>query len=142
MIIKTIIPLLFAVFCFFGCQTNKTQESKDIPSHTEIEKDNSTVFSLPDRDASTAIVNYSFLNESNVGQEISLTGLLQGNNGNWVLIHNPTSRGRVTFILEVSENLESDLNNFVEKNINITGILTNASSTWVKHLRLLSIANE
>ena len=81
--------------------------------------------------------NHSFLKEENIGQNFEITGLLSFSEfGNWVLIENPKSKSKVTFILEVSEELQKDFEQRKDNPVTVAGILTKVNGTWSKELKV------
>lgn len=85
-------------------------------------------------------LNSSYLSSEDVGEVISVSGKLLKNGSGFTLIENPDSRSRVTFILEVSDaEINKTLQEFAGKTVTVTGELTDASSTWTKKMKVLSV---
>ena len=83
--------------------------------------------------------NHSFLKEENVGQSFVITGLLSfSESGNWILTENPKSKSKVSFILEVSEELQKDFEQRKDNPVTVCGILTKVNGTWLKELKVES----
>lgn len=83
--------------------------------------------------------NTSSLNEKNNGSETVISGLIENNGENFVLIQRPESRSRVSFILDVDENLVLDFEKLVGSKARVKVELTDASKTWTKYARVLEI---
>ena len=84
--------------------------------------------------------NHSYLTEEAVGSTIEVKGLLSVNKNSFVLKENPTSKSVVTFKLEVKKaSLKRKLKKLDGKTVKITGVLTEASSTWNKKMKVLSV---
>ena len=87
-----------------------------------------------------AMQNHSYLTEEAVGSTIEVKGLLSVNKNSFVLKENPTSKSVVTFKLEVKKaSLKRKLKKLDGKTVKITGVLTEASSTWNKKMKVLSV---
>ena len=87
-----------------------------------------------------AMQNHSYLTEEAVGSTIEIKGLLSVNKNSFVLKENPTSKSVVTFKLEVKKaSLKRKLKKLDGKTVKITGVLTEASSTWNKKMKVLSV---
>ena len=88
----------------------------------------------------TPSVNHSYLTEDNVGDVISVKGKLQVNGSSFTLTENASSKSRVTFVLEVnSESLETKLKELSGTTVTVSGELTQATSTWTKKMKVLSV---
>ena len=84
--------------------------------------------------------NHSYLTEEAVGSTIEVKGLLSVNKNSFVLKENPTSKSVVTFKLEVKKaSLKRKLKKLDGQTVKITGVLTEASSTWNKKMKVLSV---
>lgn len=84
--------------------------------------------------------NHSYLTEEYVGSEIKVSGLLTAKKNTFVLKENPESRSVVTFGLEVKKwSLKRKLRKLDGKTVTLTGIITDASSTWTKKMTVISI---
>ena len=84
--------------------------------------------------------NHSFLTEENQGSEITITGLLSAKKNTFVLKENPDSRSVVTFNLEVKKwSLKRKLRKLDGKTVKITGVLTDASRTWIKSMKVTKV---
>jgi hypothetical protein len=87
-----------------------------------------------------AMQNHSYLTEEAVGSTIEVKGLLSVNKNSFVLKENPTSKSVVTFKLEVKKaSLKRKLKKLDGQTVKITGVLTEASSTWNKKMKVLSV---
>lgn len=85
-------------------------------------------------------INYSSLSPEQEGSELTVTGLFsKGANGSTTLVTNPESRSRVTFVLADPEGVLAATAPEDDSIITITGILTDASATWRKHLDVIAI---
>lgn len=84
--------------------------------------------------------NHSFLTEEYQGSEITITGLLSAKKNTFVLKENPDSRSVVTFNLEVKKwSLKRKLRKLDGKTVKLTGVLTDASRTWIKTMKVSKI---
>ncbi len=84
--------------------------------------------------------NHSYLTEESVGSEIKVTGLLTAKKNVFALEENPESRSVVTFGLEVKKwGLKRKLRKFDGQKVTLVGVVTEASSTWTKKIKVLSI---
>ena len=91
-------------------------------------------------DKMPAIQNHSYLSQEYVGTEQTITGFLSAYKNSFVLTENPSSRSKVTFVLEVKKlTLKWKLRRLNGKNVQIKGVLQEASSTWTKKLRVLTV---
>lgn len=84
--------------------------------------------------------NHSFLTEEYEGSEITITGLLSAKKNTFVLKENPDSRSVVTFNLEVKKwSHKRKLRKLDGKTVKITGVLTDASRTWIKSIKVTKV---
>ena len=86
--------------------------------------------------------NHSYLTEDAVGSTIEVKGLLSVNpkNNTFVLKENPDSRSVVTFNLEVKKwGLKRRLKKLNGKTVKVSGELLEATSTWTKKMKVLSV---
>lgn len=84
--------------------------------------------------------NHSFLTEEYQGSEITITGLLSAKKNTFVLKENPDSKSVVTFNLEVKKwSLKRKLRKLDGKTVKLTGVLTDASRTWIKSMKVTKI---
>lgn len=84
--------------------------------------------------------NHSFLTEEYQGSEITITGLLSAKKNTFVLKENPDSKSVVTFNLEVKKwSLKRKLRKLDGKTVKITGVLTDASRTWIKSIKVTKV---
>ena len=65
------------------------------------------------------IINHSFLTKENIGEAITVYGILQRQGNNWILIENSKSKSRVTFFIEDSESFEKMFAKNAEKNVKV-----------------------
>ena len=121
--------LAILILATVSCHSKKESEPEAEPVEIVIEK-NPTI--LP-------VVNHSFLTEEDVGETLTITGVLSGQKGNWVLTENASSKSRVTFVLEVPADLELELEQLVSEKVTVTGTLTNVFGTWKKAMKVASI---
>lgn len=85
-------------------------------------------------------VNYSSLSSEQEGFKLTVTGLFsKGANGSASLITNPESRSRVTFVLADPEGVLAAAAPADGSVITVTGVLTDASKTWRKHLDVIAL---
>lgn len=84
--------------------------------------------------------NHSFLTEEHQGSEITITGLLSAKKNTFVLKENPDSKSVVTFNLEVKKwSLKRKLRKLDGKTVKLTGVLTDASRTWIKSMKVTKV---
>lgn len=84
--------------------------------------------------------NHSYLRNDSIGAEIKVTGLLTAKKNTFALEENPESRSVVTFGLDVKKwSLKRKLRKLDGKTVTLTGVLTDASSTWTKKMKVLKI---
>lgn len=84
--------------------------------------------------------NHSFLTEEYQGSEITITGLLSAKKNTFVLKENPDSKSVVTFNLEVKKwSLKRKLRKLDGKTVKLTGVLTDASRTWIKAMKVTKV---
>ena len=121
--------LAILILATVSCHSKKESAPEAEPVEIVIEK-NPTI--LP-------VANHSFLTEEDVGETLTITGVLSGEKGRWVLTENASSKSRVTFVLEVPADLELELEQLVSEKVTVTGTLTNVYGTWKKAMKVLSI---
>lgn len=124
--------LVILILATFSCHSKKESVLEEEQEKVVIEK-NPTILT---------ITNHSFLTEEDVGKTLSITGVLFGEKGNWILTENASSKSRVTFVLEVPADLELELEQLVSEKVTVTGTLTNVYSTWKKAMTVTEIANK
>ena len=95
---------------------------------------------LSSKDFKLKATDHSFLTEEHVGSDIKITGVLSVNKNSFVLTENPDSRSAVTFNLEVKKwGLKRKLKKLDGQKITVSGELLEATSTWTKKLKVLSV---
>jgi hypothetical protein len=124
--------LVILILATFSCHSKKESVLEEEQEKVVIEK-NPTILT---------ITNHSFLTEEDVGETLTITGVLSGEKGNWVLTENASSKSRVTFVLEVPTDLELELEQLVSEKVTVTGTLTNVYGTWKKAMTVTEIANK
>ena len=88
----------------------------------------------------TVVSNHSFLTEEHVGSNIKITGVLSVDKKNFVLTENDDSRSAVTFNLVVKKSkLKKQLKKLDGQKITVSGELLEATSTWTKKMKVLSV---
>ena len=81
-------------------------------------------------------VNYSYLSEENIGQEIVVRGKILKSGNSFTLLENPDSKSRVSFFLDFEdESLKEKLT--AGSIVQLSGILTSAESPWKKGMKVL-----
>ena len=85
------------------------------------------------------IINHSFLTEENIGDAITVYGILQKQGNNWILKENPKSKSSVTFFIEDSESFEKMFAKNTEKNVKVVGVLKDAKNAWQKIMIVTSL---
>lgn len=129
-----IVSVLTVSACASKCKKTDTTPAKTVES--EFQNDNLK----KDNNKKNLLINYSFLNENNVGETLSVTGSLHQNGNGFTLIADPDSKSRVTFILEVTDSeLKKKLQSLAGKTVTVTGELLEANSTWTKKLKVQSV---
>ncbi len=139
------IPVMAAVLLlvpFTGCRTKQ-------PESVSAETVRFTVLP-PSVAAAPVAVNYSALGPANQGEELTLTGELRQSGSSFCIEMNTQSRSKVTFVIDSPA--ESDqlsglvawkkLTQLTGKTVTVTGILTDCSATWTKHMALVSVVAE
>ena len=124
---KLVYVFFILMVVIFGCQSQKNVTPEIQNESVLQEKD-----LLP-------MGNHSFLKEENVGQSFVITGLLSfSESGNWILTENPKSKSKVSFILEVPDELQKDFEQRKDNPVTVCGILTKVNGTWLKELKVES----
>ncbi len=137
---KLLLTALCAGLFFAGCasQKNSVKQSEQLSAaEKEAGQTLTQPTSLPGR-----AFNHSFLNESHVGQSVTVSGLLQKTDTGFKLTEDYKMRSAVTFILTVDardEALNKALLSRLESECSVTGTLTEASSKWTKKLTVTSV---
>ena len=85
------------------------------------------------------IINHSFLTKENIGDAITVYGILQQQGNNWILIENSKSKSRVTFFIEDSESFEKIFAKNAEKKVKVVGVLKDAKNAWQKTMLITSL---
>lgn len=85
------------------------------------------------------IINHSFLTKENIGEAITVYGILQRQGNNWILIENSKSKSRVTFFIEDSESFEKMFAKNAEKNVKVVGVLKDVKNAWQKTMLITSL---
>ena len=111
-----------------SCQTSKNVNSV---SFKKFEKKNKTM--------ANSVHNHSFFTEKDVGKSFSVKGKLFYKESNWVLLENPNSRSCVSFVLEVSKEVNSLLAENEGRIVTVVGTLTKVKDTWNKTIFVISI---
>lgn len=132
-----VVILIFGLV-FFGCKSKNTlEESYEKTSESVVVIPafvNNQEITLP-----VTVSNHSFLTEENVGEAFSIVGELQQVENKWLLIENPKSKSKVTFVLEGFSSMENLLAENLEKSVKITGVLTAVDGAWSKTLSVSAI---
>lgn len=123
----------------FSACASKCKKTDSVDSKTTVPEVQNETFKK-DNNKKNLLINYSFLNEKNVGETLSVTGNLSQNGNGFTLISDPDSKSRVSFILEVTDSeLKKKLQSLAGETVTVTGELTEANSTWTKKLKVLKI---
>lgn len=85
------------------------------------------------------IINHSFLTKENIGEAITVYGILQQQGNNWILIENSKSKSRVTFFIEDSESFEKIFAKNAEKKVKVVGVLKDVKNAWQKTMLITSL---
>lgn len=137
---KLLLTALCAGLLFAGCASQKNSVKQSEQQNTAEKEAGQTLTqpaSLPGR-----AFNHSFLNESHVGQSVTVSGLLQKTGTGFKLTEDYKMRSAVSFILTVDakdEALNKALLSRLESECSVTGTLTEASSKWTKKLTVTSV---
>lgn len=137
---KLLLTALCAGLLFAGCASQKNsvkQSEQQNAAENEAGQTLTQPASLPGR-----TFNHSFLNESHVGQTVTVSGLLQKTGTGFKLTEDYKMRSAVSFILTVDakdEALNKALLSRLESECSVTGTLTEASSKWTKKLTVTSV---
>ena len=130
--------IISAVLMFSSC-ASKCKKTDSVDSKPTVSEVQNETFKK-DNNKKNLLINYSFLNEKNVGETLSVTGNLSQNGNGFTLISDPDSKSRVSFILEVTDSeLKKKLQSLAGETVTVTGKLTEANSTWTKKLKVLKI---
>lgn len=89
--------------------------------------------------ASEMPVKGSVLNESSVGLQIEITGLVEIQEDSFFLTQKPNSRSCVTFVLDVDKNLIAKMEELNNQYATLKVEITDASKTWTKSAKVLEI---
>lgn len=128
---KNIIKYLSFVFAFFLCVSCRSNKSSTIESTSQIEPEIKSLVQV--------VSNHSFLTTNDIGNSFTIKGKLLKNDSNWILIENPTSRSRVTFVLDVPSSLNDVCVQKVNTIVTVSGILTDVKSAWGKSLSVKAV---
>ena len=133
--------VIFGIVIIFGscCSSKITQQTLDVENLVVSENSNTTVTANSSSDKELLkINNHSFLSEKDENKSFVVTGLLRQVDESWLLVENSKSRSKVTFILTVPMNLESEF--FAKKDTIVTlqGILIKARNAWTKEMEVLA----
>ena len=131
---KLLLTALCAGLLFAGCASQKNsvkQSEQQNAAEKEAGQTLTQPASLPGR-----AFNHSFLNESHVGQSVTVSGLLQKTGTGFKLTEDYKMRSAVSFILTVDTKA---LLSRLESECSVTGTLTEASSKWTKKLTVTSV---
>lgn len=85
------------------------------------------------------VSNHSSLTEKHIGSSFTIKGNLVETASSWILIENPTSRSKVTFTLDIPNELKPICAEKVNTFVTISGLLTEVKSPWNKSLSVKSI---
>ena len=134
---KIIIALMISTtFLFVSCASKSKTTKTTVKSQSAQEEWSATETGI----RYTPVMNHSFLTEENIGENITIKGLLSQNGNSFILLENPDSKSRVTFMLTVeNDSLKKQLSAQAGNIVQISGILTSASSTWQKGMKVLSL---
>ena len=128
-----IVSLMISTLLFLTSCASKAQKSKKVeekPAATD-------EMSMPVLNLS---VSHSYLSEENIGETVSVQGLLTQNGDNFVLFENSDSKGRVTFELTVKDKkIKEELKNQIGNTVKVSGELTAVPSTWTKKITVLKV---
>ena len=139
---------LFLIFMFLGCATKNSfsgNVNEDFQMEAEIvETSKEFVFvdakiNEIDTSLQVEVINHSFLSNDNVGESIVIFGELAFEEDVWILVENPNSKSRVSFVIENYMDFEYLLLERFGKTVKIVGVLTEADETWKKVISICSV---
>ena len=85
-------------------------------------------------------ISHSYLTEKNIGETVSVQGLLSQNGDNFVLFENPDSKSRVTFEITVKDKkIKEELKKQTGNTVKVSGELNAVLSTWTKKITVLKV---
>lgn len=132
-----LVGILIFGLVFLGC---KSKTALDESSETLSDSVVTPVFvNNQEIPLAVTVSNHSFLTEENIGETVSIVGELQQIEKQWLLIENPKSKSRVTFVLEDFSSMKKNLTEYLGKAVKITGVLTAVDGAWTKTLSVSSI---
>lgn len=106
--------ILFLGFSFFSCKSTVSISENQIPNH-------------------------QLLTEDNIGETVTITGVLQRGEGNFFTIENASNKNAVNFIIYVPDEMLNQCEELVYKKITMEGILVAAPTKWKKEIDLVKI---
>ena len=133
---------------FLGCATKNSfsgNVNEDFQMEAEIvETSKEFVFvdakiNEIDTSLQVEVINHSFLSNDNVGESIVIFGELAFEEDVWILVENPNSKSRVSFVIENYMDFEYLLLERFGKTVKIVGVLTEADETWKKVISICSV---
>lgn len=133
---------------FLGCATKNSfggNVNEDFQMEAEIvETSKEFVFvdakiNEIDTNLQVEVINHSFLSNDNVGESIVIFGELAFEEDVWILVENPNSKSRVSFVIENYMDFEYLLLERLGKTVKIVGVLTEADETWKKGISICSV---
>lgn len=133
---------------FLGCATKNSfsgNVNEDFQMEAEIvETSKEFVFvdakiNEIDTSLQVEVINHSFLSNDNVGESIVIFGELAFEEDVWILVENPNSKSRVSFVIENYMDFEYLLLERLGKTVKIVGVLTEADETWKKVISICSV---
>lgn len=133
---------------FLGCATKNSfsgNVNEDFQMEAEIvETSKEFVFvdakiNEIDTSLQVEVINHSFLSNDNVGESIVIFGELAFEENVWILVENPNSKSRVSFVIENYMDFEYLLLKRLGKTVRIVGVLTEADETWKKVISICSV---
>ena len=129
--------LLLIIFCVLGCKSTKKEPETQVEvlEVTVNEKEQLLIV----KPVEILIDNHSYLEAINIGEEIVVVGVISKEADNFVLIENPLSKSRVSFLLEFDEKLETQLLENLDKEVKITGIFKDYITPWNKEMTVIKI---
>lgn len=130
-----IVSLMISTLLFLTSCASKAKAQK--PKKVEEKPVESDEMSMPILNLS---ISHSYLTEKNIGETVSVQGLLTQNGDNFVLFENSDSKGRVTFELTVKDKkIKEELKKQTGNTVKVSGELTAVPSTWTKKITVLKV---
>ncbi len=131
-----VVLIISLAFVFLSCASKSHLETSEESSFADSTASDSSDNSFRHE----KLANHSFLTEKNIGESFAIYGLIVKNGEDFVLIENPKSKSRVSFILTFEEDyLKEKVALKANVTAEISGILVSVESPWRKGLKVVDI---